>query len=183
MTGLIKRMNFMKHFLIVPLVSILLVTLSYGFVEAAAPKKIAVKKKWSAYTFQGKGGKVCYIASAPIKQRGVKGKKRGQPYALVTNRPSKKIKGEVNFIAGYNFKKGSSVKVSIGKKSFDLSITEGDGAWSSEPSLDAKLVKAMMAGNRMIVVGKSSRGTRTKDTYSLAGFTAMKKRIDRVCKK
>ena len=88
MTTLMKKMNFMKYFLLMSLASILLVTSSYGIVEGAAPKKVAVKKKWSAYTFQGKGGKVCYMASAPTRQRG-KYKKRGQPYALVTNRPSK----------------------------------------------------------------------------------------------
>ena len=90
----------------------------------------------------------------PIKQKG-KYKVRGQPYALVTNRPSKKIKGEVNFIAGYTFK-GSSVKVSIGKTTFEL-FTEDDGAWSRDQSSDFKLVNSMKKGNRMIVVGRSSK--------------------------
>jgi hypothetical protein len=34
----------------------------------------------------------------------------------------------------------------------------------------------------MVVVGISSRGTKTTDTYSLSGFTAMKKRIDMACR-
>ena len=148
--------------------------------NAAEPKKISEKRDWAAYTFSGEAGKVCYIASAPKKQRG-KYKKRGQPYALVTNRPKQKINGEVNFIAGYNFKKGSEVKVKINKKSFKL-FTQQDGAWSANPELDAKLVKAMKGGNRMVVYGTSSRGTKTTDTYSLSGFTAMKKRIDKACK-
>ena len=46
----------------------------------------------------------------------------------------------------------------------------------------AKLVRAMKSGNRMVVYGTSSRGTKTTDTYSLSGFTAMKKRIDKACK-
>ena len=100
---------------------------------------------------------------------------------MVTNRPKQKINGEVNFIAGYNFKKGSEVKVKINKKSFKL-FTQQDGAWSASPELDAKLVKAMKGGNRMVVYGISSRGTKTTDTYSLSGFTAMKKRIDKACK-
>ena len=148
--------------------------------SAADPKKISEKRDWAAYTFSGEAGKVCYIASAPKKQRG-KYKKRGQPYALVTNRPKQKINGEVNFIAGYNFKKGSEVKVKINRKSFKL-FTQQDGAWSANPELDAKLVKAMKGGNRMVVYGISSRGTKTTDTYSLSGFTAMKKRIDKACK-
>ena len=99
----------------------------------------------------------------------------------MTNRPAENIKGEVNFIAGYNYKKNSSVKVKINKKTFDL-FTQQDGAWSREPSVDAKLVKAMKNGNRMTVIGTSSRGTKTTDTYSLSGFTAVKKRIDKACK-
>ena len=87
----------------------------------------------------------------------------------------------VNFIAGYSFIFGSSVKVSIGKTAFEL-FTEDDGAWSRDQSSDFKLVNSMKKGNRMIVVGRSSRGTKTTDTYSLSGFTAMKKRIDKECK-
>ena len=124
--------------------------------------------------------KYAILPARPKKQRG-KYKKRGQPYALVTNRPKQKINGEVNFIAGYNYKKGSEVRVKINKKSFKL-FTQQDGAWSANPELDAKLVKAMKGGNRMVVYGTSSRGTKTTDTYSLSGFTAMKKRIDKACK-
>ena len=69
----------------------------------------------------------------------------------------------------------------INKKTFKL-FTQQDGAWSANPELDAKLVRAMKSGNRMVVYGISSRGTKTTDTYSLSGFTAMKKRIDKACK-
>ena len=160
--------------------AVLIVFIPYTI--AAEPKKIYEKRDWAAYVFAGEKGKICYIASAPKKQKGrYKKKNRGQPYALVTNRPAENIKGEVNFIAGYNYKKNSSVLVKINKKTFDL-FTQQDGAWSSEPALDAKLVKAMKNGNRMIVIGTSSRGTKTTDTYSLSGFTAVKKRIDKACK-
>ena len=166
-------------------IGLLICAVSVAFIPytiAAEPKKIFEKRDWAAYTFKGDTGKICYIASAPKKQKGrYKKKNRGQPYALVTNRPAENIKGEVNFIAGYNYKKNSSVLVKINKKTFDL-FTQQDGAWSSERALDAKLVKAMKNGNRMIVIGISSRGTKTTDTYSLSGFTAVKKRIDKACK-
>ena len=160
--------------------AVLIVFIPYTI--AAEPKKIYEKRDWAAYVFAGEKGKICYIASAPKKQKGrYKKKNRGQPYALVTNRPAENIKGEVNFIAGYNYKQNSSVEVRINKKTFDL-FTQQDGAWSREPSVDAKLVKAMKNGNRMTVIGTSSRGTKTTDTYSLSGFTAVKKRIDKACK-
>jgi len=176
-----QRMNFLKRFFLTIILNGLLMGLFTETGQALDPKMIDQKRKWAAYTFKNKDGRVCYIASAPTKERG-KYKQRGQPYALVTNRPSLNVKGEVNFIAGYSFKKKSKVKVTIGKKIFNL-VTSGNGAWTSDSSTDAQLVKAMIRGNRMVVVGFSSRGTKTTDTYSLAGFTAMKKRIDKECKK
>lgn len=53
------------------------------------------------------------------------------------------------------------------------------GAVNSEE--DRKLVKAMKAGSKMVVVGYSSRGTKTTDTYSLSGFTAAYNAISKAC--
>ena len=39
----------------------------------------------------------------------------------------------------------------------------------------------MKSGNKLVVKGISSRGTKTEDTYSLFGFTAALKLIDRAC--
>jgi hypothetical protein len=147
---------------------------------AKKPKDLGGNGKWTAYTFVDGKNKVCYMASAPVKQQG-KYKKRGQPYALITNRTAPKSKAEVNFVSGYTFKKGAPVKVTVGNQAFELFSTKGR-AWSSDARADAKLVKAMIRGNRMVVRGVSSRGTKTTDSYSLSGFTATKKLIDRACK-
>jgi hypothetical protein len=40
----------------------------------------------------------------------------------------------------------------------------------------------MKRGSKMTVVGVSSRGTKTTDTYSLAGFTKAKNLMDKTCK-
>ena len=147
---------------------------------AQIPKDLGGTGKWTAYTFMDGKNKVCYMASAPVKQQG-KYKKRGQPYALITNRLASKSKAEVNFVAGYTFKKDAPVKVTVGNQAFELFSTEGR-AWSPDAKADAKLVKAMIRGSRMVVRGVSSRGTKTTDSYSLLGFTATKKLIDRACK-
>lgn len=135
--------------------------------------------KWTAYSFKDGGNTVCYMASAPTKQRGDY-KRRGEPYALVTNRPARKTEGEVNFVAGYTFKKDAALTVTINKKKFELFTTE-DRAWSPDAKTDESLVKSMVRGSTMTVVGVSSRGTKTTDTYSLSGFTATKKLVDRAC--
>ena len=88
----------------------------------------------------------------------------------------------VNFVAGYDYKKGSGVVVKIGTTSFNNLFTSGDNAWAPDASTDKKLVDAMKRGQRMIVEGMSSRGTKTKDTYSLAGFTGAYKAISAKCK-
>jgi len=44
------------------------------------------------------------------------------------------------------------------------------------------MITAMKRGSKMLVVGTSSRGTVTTDTYSLSGFTKTKSTIDKTCK-
>jgi len=39
----------------------------------------------------------------------------------------------------------------------------------------------MKSGNKLVVSGTSSRGTKTEDIYSLFGFTASLKLIDKAC--
>ena len=51
-------------------------------------------------------------------------------------------------------------------------FTDKDSAWIENPAQEADLIAAMQKGTRMMVVGKSRRGTLTTDTYSLSGVTA-----------
>ena len=59
--------------------------------------------------------------------------------------------------------------------------TEGERAWPRDPRDDNKLVRAMKGGLNMVVTGRSTRGTKTTDTYSLLGFTAAMNAIDKAC--
>lgn len=140
---------------------------------------------WKAYTFKKNGVTVCYMASAPKKSAGDYSK-RDAAYALVTNDPTTNSRGEVSFVAGYAFKKDSTVSVTVGSRTFELFTKTDkapDGAWTQGPEDDRDLVAAMIGGNEMIVKGVSARGTETVDTYSLSGFTATKKVIDKTCPK
>ena len=95
--------------------------------------------------------------------------------------PAEKRIGEVSIQAGYTYKKGSNVNITIdGKKSFKL-FTSNGYAWTYESADDRTLVAAMRAGNSMVIKGTSSRGTLTTDTYSLSGFTAAYKAINKAC--
>jgi hypothetical protein len=134
---------------------------------------------WVAYTFLENGKKVCYMASSPVKEEG-KYRVRGDVYAVVTHRPWNDNVNEVSLIAGYPFKKRSIVEAVIDDDSFVL-YADNDTAWNKTAKDDDAMVEKMRAGTRMVVVGTSSRGTRTTDTYSLMGFTKAHEVISEEC--
>lgn len=96
---------------------------------------------------------------------------RGQTLLMVFYRPSAGAKGQVAFTGGYPFASGSTVSMNIGGTSFEL-FTEGEWAWPATPEDDSKIITAMKRGSDAVLTGRSGRGTQTKDTFSLLGFTA-----------
>ncbi len=150
--------------------------------QAAAPQMIGEYDDWIAYYYRDSAGPVCYMASTPKKDEG-KYTKRGDIYVVVTHRPKENSYDVVNINAGYTYKPDAKVELKIGAKTFDRMFTSGDKAWSVSEKVDKEIVEAMKRGNRMIVHGVSSRGTKTKDTYSLAGFSSAYKAITNKCKR
>lgn len=163
-------------------------TLCFGlFVATAAtasgtPTLIGEFNDWSAFFYKEGNNLVCYMASTPKKSEG-KYTTRGDVFAVVTHRPGDKSFDVVNFVAGYTFQSGANVVVKIGKTTISSLFVDKDKAWAINEKTDKELVAAMRAGERMIVDGVSSRGTTTKDTYSLTGFNAAYKAISAKCKR
>jgi invasion protein IalB len=150
-------------------------------VANTVPTELGEFKDWTAYFYKEGKNTVCYMASTPKKDEG-NYKTRGDIYAIVTHRPADKSYNVVNFVSGYPYKKGQKVVVKIGTTSFNNLFTSNDNAWAPDNETDKKLVDAMKRGERMIVEGVSARGTKTKDTYSLAGFSGAYKAISEKCK-
>lgn len=148
---------------------------------AEQPKMIGEYGDWSAWTYNDRGNIICYIASTPKKDEG-KYTKRGDIYT-VTHRPAENSFDEVSITAGYTYKSGAPLTIKIGNQTFSNTFTQADKGWMISGDEDSKLVAAMKRGNRMIVDGISSRGTTTKDTYSLKGFTTAYQAISAKCKK
>ena len=69
----------------------------------------------------------------------------------------------------------------IGETAFKM-FTDAGHAFAYDTKIDGTIVKAMIQGARMIIKGTSSSGTQTTDTYSLKGFTAAYKAINKACK-
>jgi len=148
--------------------------------KAAQPTLMGEYGDWIAYYYRDNAGAVCYMASAPKKDEG-KYSKRGDIYVVVTHRPNEKSFDVVNINTGYPYKKNSEAEMKIGAQTFKL-FTNGDKAWAMTIADDKAIVAAMKRGSRMIVNGTSAKGTKTKDTYSLNGFSSAYKAISNKCK-
>ena len=105
---------------------------------------------------------------------------RGEILLMVFYRPGAEVQGQVAFTGGYPFAPGSTVNVNISGTEFEL-FTEGEWAWPATPQDDAKIVTAMKRGANATLTAQSSRGTTTKDTFSLLGFTAAVEDAERRC--
>ena len=140
---------------------------------AETVKHMGTSGKWLAYQFNEKGGRVCYLASAVRSE----GKYPARRHLCPGDLPDGQIRGVVS-VAGYRAT-DSEVEVRISGRKFKM-FTQDD-RWTENGKADAKLVQAMKRGMKMEVRGRSSRGTKTRDIYSLKGFTTGMRMIDKAC--
>ena len=156
-----------------------------GFVAPIAfaePLEMLVSKNWGAYRFDNNDSRICFVSSVPTKSKGkYDPKNRGDIRVFVSHGPGKAERDVVQVIAGYRYKPQSDVSLTIDGKSFKLFTIE-DRAYAESEEDDRRIIVLMRRGSRMTIVGTSSRGTKTTDTYSLSGFTKTKAVIDKTCK-
>ncbi len=148
--------------------------------NAQSAELLSQSGSWKAYSDTENGKKFCFVGSEPKKSAG-KYSKRGDPYVLVTHRPSEGARNVLSIRAGYAYKPSSEAEIIIGDQSFNL-FTDGGYAWAYDAKADKAITRAMKAGLTMIVRGSSTRGTVTTDTYSLKGFTKAYNAIGKACK-
>jgi hypothetical protein len=118
----------------------------------------------------------CWIVSSPKSIRNIRNDQevdaqRGDIRLFVSYWPGEDRSAEVSATGGYPYADGSTVTIRIGSDEFEL-FTEGRQAWAASPEDDARIIAAMKRGAQALVIGRSTRGTRTEDTFSLLGFTA-----------
>ncbi|MEM6619368.1 MAG: invasion associated locus B family protein [Pseudomonadota bacterium] len=117
----------------------------------------------------------CWVVSQPettVNTRGgrVVSVRRGDIRLFVTYQPSGNINGQVSFTGGYPFDPDQPVKMQVGNQTFDL-FADGEYAWPASDADDARIRDALRRGSSAVLEAQSSRGTNTKDTFSLFGFT------------
>ncbi len=176
----------MKSVFMAGVAAILLVAGSTGAgAQQRSDKRVASKGDWAV--FADENPRSCWVVAAPSETVNTKGGRvvsvrRGDILLMVSYIPGRGIRGQVSFTGGYRFAKGSQVRLEIGQQTFHLltvpeddpatAMPEYEFAWTYSEADDARIITAMKRGARAIVTGLSSRGTTTRDTFSLLGFTA-----------
>ncbi len=151
--------------------------------QATSTNRVAAKTDWSVFVEDDPTE--CWSVSAPketVNTRGgrVVSVRRSDILLFVFYRPNAEVKGQVTFTGGYPFAAGSTVNLEIDGTEFEL-ITDGEWAWPATEGEDLKVVAAMKRGTEAVLTARSERGTQTKDTFSLLGFTAAIEDAEKRC--
>ncbi|MEM6306796.1 MAG: invasion associated locus B family protein [Pseudomonadota bacterium] len=146
--------------------------------------RVAAETDWSIFTDDNP--KECWAVSAPketVNTRGgqVVDVRRSEILLIVFERPEEGLKGQVAFTGGYPFAPGRPIELDVDGTKFNLSTKE-EWAWPATPEDDAKVIAAMKRGAKATITGRSSRGTVTKDEFSLLGFTAAVTKAAELCR-
>ena len=150
----------------------------------AEPTAIGSFRDWSVYTSGSGKDKVCYALAQP-KSSAPKNVKRDPVFFLISTWSKRNIGNEPSVVPGYPYKEGGKAGVQVGSDKFEF-FTKNDGkdggAWMDSTADEKRLIDAMQRGQTMIVTGTSSRGTLTRDEYSLAGISAALDKVKATCK-
>jgi hypothetical protein len=146
--------------------------------------RVATKTDWSVFTEENP--KECWGVSSPKETVNTRdgnpvSVRRGDILLFVTFRPGTGAAGEISFTGGYPFDPSSTVKMLIDDKSFEMFV-DGEWAWPANSADDAAMLAALKSGASAVLTARSARGTQTKDTFSLLGFTAAMQEAETRCK-
>lgn len=154
-----------------------------AFAQDTSTNRVAAKTDWSVFVEENPTE--CWSVSTPketvnTKDGRIVAVNRSQTLLMVFYRPGAGANGQVAFTGGYPFAPGSTVNINIGGTEFEM-FTEGEWAWPATVADDSKFIAAMKRGANATLTGVSGRGTQTKDTFSLLGFTAAIEDAEKRC--
>ena len=154
-----------------------------AWAQQVSENQVAAKTDWAV--FEEQEPKECWAVSAPketvnTRDGRVVSVRRGEILLMAFFRPAAGVKGQLGFTGGYPFAGGSTVTLDVDGAQYAL-FTEGEWAWPASAADDAKIIAAMKRGSNAALTARSSRGTVTKDTFSLLGFTAALDEAEKRC--
>lgn len=153
------------------------------FAQEQSTNRVNAVTDWSVFVEDNPTQ--CWVVSSPketvnTKDGRVVAVNRGDILMFVSYWPGAGKLGEVSFTGGYPFGEGTTVKLEISGNTFEL-FTTGETAWAASAADDNKIITAMKRGADAIMSGQSSRGTNTRDKFSLLGFTAALEDAEKRC--
>lgn len=153
-------------------------------VAQESTNRVATETDWSI--FMEESPKECWGVSSPKEMVNTRdgnpvSVRRGDVLLFVMFRPGSGAAGEISYTGGYPFAPGSTVNMTIDSSSFEMFV-DGEWAWPANAADDAAMLAALKAGGSAVLTGRSARGTQTKDTFSLLGFTAAMTEAEKRCK-
>lgn len=151
--------------------------------QETSTNQVAAETAWSV--FEDKSPRECWAVSSPTETVNTRDDRviavrRGDILLMTFYRPDADVTGQVTFTGGYPFASGSTVNLNVGGQEYEL-FTEGEWAWPASTADDAKIIAAMKRGSDAVLTARSSRGTTTKDTFSLLGFTTAVEEAEKRC--
>jgi len=173
-----------RNFFLGSVTALLVVSPAFLSQAAADPADLlGAFQNWTAYSTGSGSSKTCYAMSKPRAQQ-PKALKRGAIFLMVSDWPGRKVKAEMEVVPGYSYKLGAPATLGIGGDRFNF-FSRNDGqngsAWLQVLNDNGPLLDAMNHGVSAVAIGTSARGTKTVDTYSLAGFGEALARIHAAC--
>lgn len=144
---------------------------------------LGVFGNWTAYSTGSGNTMTCYAMSKPRAMQ-PKNAKRAAIYLMVSDWPGRKVKAEPEIVPGYEYKESAPVTLAVGSDKFNFfprNEAKSGTAWLKSLGENDKLIDTMKDGVSAVAAGTSSRGTKSVDTYSLAGFNDALAKIHAVC--
>ena len=153
-----------------------------GAAAQESTNRVAADTAWSVFVEEDP--KECWAVSAPSETVNTRGGepvqvRRGDILLFATYRPDIDTP-EISFTGGYPFDPDSAVQMAVGETEYQLFV-DGEWAWSANPEEDKRILATLRAGAEAVLTARSTRGTDTKDTFSLFGFTAATEEAERQC--
>ena len=148
-------------------------SLAMALPAAAEPANLlGVFGNWTAYSAGSGSSLTCFALSKPRATRPATAK-RGPIYLMVSDWPSRKVKGEAQIVYGYQGNEKGAAALGVGGDKFTFFIRNSGkegSAWLQQLGDNDKLITSMQEHVSAVASGVSARGTKTSDTYSLSGF-------------
>ena len=104
---------------------------------AQTPTSLGKFNNWSAWSYQGNKGKVCYVHSTPTALK-PDSLNHGDVSFFIRKSSEEGVTNEANFVVGYAFQENSTVVVDIDGRKFTM-FTQGDSAWILNPAEEPEL--------------------------------------------